>query len=127
MLQLACSILNLASICLQKSTDSKFYPSTEAVKDLLEKIGDVVGGPSIVFTPETVVEETFIRKSTNLCKSLVGIDSSKINPYSIQKPVYSQQGKTRPVVLKTWSCVIFNEQELIVKLRASMQEADSKK
>ena len=127
MLQLAFPTLNLASICLYKSTDAKFYPFTEAVKDLLEKNRDVVVGPFIVFTPKAVVEETFIRKSTNLCKSLVATDSSKVNPYSIHKPVYSQLGKTRPVALKILSCLIFNEQDLIVKLRASMQEPDSKK
>ena len=63
-LKLGCFLPNLANICLHKSTDSKFFPFTESDKDLLEKIReDVVGGPSIVFTPKTVVDETFIRKS----------------------------------------------------------------
>ena len=66
MLKLGCTLPNLANICLHKSTDSKFYPFTESDKDLLEKIReDMVGGPSIVFTRKAVVDDTFIRKSTN--------------------------------------------------------------
>ena len=79
MLKLGCKIPNLANICLHKTTDSKFYPSTESDKDLLEKIReDMVGGPSIVFTRKAVVDETFIRKSSNLSKSIVGIDASQL-------------------------------------------------
>ena len=46
---------------------------------------------------------------------------------SIQKPVDSHLDKTRPVALKIWSYLIFNEQDLIVKLRASTLQADRKK
>ena len=68
MLKLECTLPNLANNCLDKSTDSKFYPFTESDKELLEKIReDMVGGPSIVFTRKAVVDETFIRKSSNLC------------------------------------------------------------
>ena len=75
-------------ICLHKSTDSKFYPFTESDKDLLEKIReDMVGGPSIVFTGKAVVDETFIRKSSNLCKSIVAIDASQLYPYSMCQPM----------------------------------------
>ena len=88
MLKLGCTLPNLANICLYKSTDAKFYPFTEGDKDLLEKIREeVVGGPSIVFTRKAVVDETFIRKSANICKSIVGIDGSQIYPYSIFQPV----------------------------------------
>ena len=77
MLKLDCTLPNLANIRLHKSTDSKFYPITESDKDLLEKTReDMVGGPSIVFTLKAMVDETFICKSTNLCKSIVGIDAS---------------------------------------------------
>ena len=88
MLKLGCTLPNLANICLHKSTDSKFYPFTESNKDLLEKIReDMVGGPSIVFTRKAVVDETFIRKSSNLCKSIVGIDASQLYPYSMCQPM----------------------------------------
>ena len=81
MLKLGCTLPNLANIFLHKSIDSKFYPFTESEKDLLEKIReDMVGGPSFVFTRKAVVDETFIRKSSNLCKSIVGIDASQLYP-----------------------------------------------
>ena len=77
-----CTLPSLADICLHKSTHSKFYPFTEIDKDLLEKIReDMVGGCSIVLTRKNVVDETFIRKSTSLCKSIVGIDASQLYPY----------------------------------------------
>ena len=88
MLKLGCTLPNLVNICLRKSTDAKFYPFTEGDKDLLEKIReDVVGGPSIVFTRKAVVDETFIRKSTNFCKSIVGIDASQLYLYSMCQPM----------------------------------------
>ena len=54
----------------------------------MEKVrDDVVGGPSIVFTRKAVVDETFIRKSTNICNSIVGIDASQLYPYSMCQPM----------------------------------------
>ena len=88
MLKLGCTLPNVANICLHKSTDSKFYHFTESDKDLLEKIReDMVGGPSFVFTRKAVVDETFERKSSNLCKSIVGIDASQLYPYSMSQPM----------------------------------------
>ena len=82
MLKFGCTLLDLANICLHKSTDANFYPFTERDKDLLEKIReDVVGGPFIVFTRKAVVDETFVRKSENICKSIVGFDASQFYPY----------------------------------------------
>ena len=84
MLKLGCTLPNLANICLHKSPDAKFYPFTEGDKDLLQKIReDMVGGPSFVFTCKAVADKIFIRKSTNLCKSIVGIDASQLCPYSM--------------------------------------------
>ena len=88
LLKLGCILPSLAIICLHKSTDAKFYPFMEGGKDLLKKFRkDVVGGPSIVFTPKTVVDETFIRKSTNKCKSLAGMYASQLYPYSMCQPM----------------------------------------
>ena len=88
MLKLGCTLPNLTNICLHKSTDSKFYPFNESDKDLLEKIReDMVGGLCIVFIRKAMVDETFIRKSTNLCKSFVGIDASQLYPYSMCEPM----------------------------------------
>ena len=83
-LKLGCTLPNLAIICRYKSTHSKFYPFTESDKDLLEKIReDIVGGPSIAFAGKAVIDETFIRKSTTLCESIVGINASQLYPYSM--------------------------------------------
>ena len=88
MLKLGCTVPNLENICLQKCTNAKFYPFTETDKDLLQKIReDMVGGPSIVFTRKTVVDETFIRDSGNNGKSNVGIDASHLYPYSMCQPM----------------------------------------
>ena len=88
MLKLGCTLPALANISLHKSTDSKFYAFTESDKDLLEKIReDMVGCPSIVFTRKAVVDETFIRKSSNLCKSIVVIDASQLYSYSMCQPM----------------------------------------
>ena len=87
MLKLGCTLPNLDNICLHESTDAKFYPFTEGDKDILEKNRqDVVGGPSIVFTRKAVVDETFIRKPTNICKSIVGIDASQLIPTRCVNP-----------------------------------------
>ena len=84
MLKLGCTQPNLDNMCLHKSTDSKFYAFTESDKDLFEKIReDLVGGHSIVSTRKAVVDESFIRKSSNLCKVFVGIDASLLYPYSM--------------------------------------------
>ena len=88
MLKLCCILPNLANICLRKSTDSKFYPFTESDKNFLEKIReDMLGGPSIVFTRKAVADETFISKSTIMCKSIVGIDASQLHPFSMCQPM----------------------------------------
>ena len=79
-----CTLPNLANNCLHKSTVVKFYPITEGDKNFLENFReDVVGGASIVFTRKTVVDETFFRKSANICKSIVGIDARQLYPYSM--------------------------------------------
>ena len=84
MLKLGCTLPKLANICSHNSTGSKFYPFTESDKDLLKMIQkDMVGGPSIVFTRKAVVDETFIRNSSNLCKAIVGIDAGHLYPYSM--------------------------------------------
>ena len=88
MLNLGCTSPILANICLHKSTNSKFYPFTESDKDLLEKIREnMVDGPPIVFTRKAVIDETFIRKLTILCQSVVGIDASQLYPYSMCQPM----------------------------------------
>ena len=84
MLKLGCTLPHLANFCSHKSTDAKFDLFTEGDKDILENFReDVVGGLSIVFTRKAVVDETFIRKSANICKSIVGIDVNQLYSYSM--------------------------------------------
>ena len=103
---------------------------------------DVSGGRSIVFTRKKIVDETFIRKSTNLCNFFVGIDASQLYPYSMCQPMLTglftpldidskmgrftlRQNETRS--LKTQSCPIFKEQDQFLKLKASIQQAYKRK
>ena len=72
MLKLGCTLPIFANICLHKSTNHKFYQFFEGDKDLCEKIReDMTGGPSIVFTRKAVVHQTYIRNSSNICKTIV--------------------------------------------------------
>ena len=87
-LKSGCNLPNLANFCLHEPTVSKFYPFTESDKDLLEMIREVmVGGPSVLFTRKAVVDETFIRKSTNLCRSNADKDASQLYPHSMCQPM----------------------------------------
>ena len=64
MLELGCTLPNLANNSLHKSTYLKFYPFTEWDEDFFQKVReDKVGVRSVVFTRKAVVDETFIRKS----------------------------------------------------------------
>ena len=88
MLKLGCTLPNLANICLSQSTDARIFPFTEGDEELLEKIREVVvGGSFIVFTRKAIVDETFIRKSANICKSIFGIAASQLYPYSMCQPM----------------------------------------
>ena len=88
MFKFGCTLPNLVKICLHKSTDTNLYPFAEADKELLEKIReDVVGCHSFVFTHKVVVDEIFIRKSTNISKSIVGIYASQLYPFSMCQPM----------------------------------------
>ena len=54
------------------------------IKISLTKIReDFTGGPSIVFTQKIVVDEKFIKNSSNICKSIVRIDASQLYPFSM--------------------------------------------
>ena len=128
MLKLGCILPNLAIFRLYKSTDAKFDPFTEGYENLFKKIPKVVVGvPSIVFTRKAVVDETFIQKSSNICKSIVGIDACQLYSHSRCQPMptglysrwdfdsitsrFTPRQKTRPAAFKIWSCPISNEQD----------------
>ena len=140
MLKFGCTLPHLANICLHKSTDAKFYPFTEGDKDLLEKIREdvVVVHPSFLHGKQLLMKFLFENQQT-YANLLLGLTLAKCTPtrcvnpcrtvfisvgISIQKRVVSYLKKTRPASLKIWSCPISNEQDLIVKLKTSLQQAD---
>ena len=140
MLKLGCTLPNLANICLHKSTNYKFYPICESDKDLCEKIReDMTGGPSIVFTRKAVVDETFIRDSSNICKSIVGIDASQLYPYSMCQQDCIRDGSLTLIcrnsrldiielaTLRIWSCLSIKNQDQNVKLRAFLHLENRRK
>ena len=87
MLKLGFTLPNLANICLNKS-QCQILSFTKTDKDLLQKIREhLVGGPSIVFIHKAVVDETFIRNSGNIFKSIVGIDARHLYPSSMCQPM----------------------------------------
>ena len=139
MLKLGCTLPNLANICLHKSSDFKFYQFFLSDTDLLETLRkDMKGSPSIVFTRKAVANETFIRKSNNLCKSTVETDASQLYPYSIyqdmptglytrwdynEKRKISGQDKIEFERLKICSCHNFKQADRNAKLRfTTLQE-----
>ena len=136
MLKLGCTLPNMAIICLDKSTDAKFYPFTEGDKDLPQEIReDMVGGPSIASTRRAVVDKVFFQKSTSMCKLFVGMDASQLYPYSMSQPIQTRllrvgisirrptdlyHDRTVPAFLKKLSCLVFNEQDQNAESKASI-------
>ena len=89
MLKLNCKLPIMANNCSHKLTDAEFHPFTVVDKTYWKKNRiDVVGGPPFVFTRKAVVDETFILRSTNICKSFVGTDASQLYPYSMCQPMH---------------------------------------
>ena len=43
----------------------------------------MTGSPPIVFRRKAVVDQTYIRKSSNICKTIVGTDASQSYPFSM--------------------------------------------
>ena len=84
MLKLGYILPNLANLFLHSSTSAKIYPFTESDNDsFLIFQEDMVGGPSIVFTQKTVIDNIHIRKSTSVCKSIAGRLASQLYTYPI--------------------------------------------
>ena len=143
MLKLGCTLPKLANICLHKSTDAKFYPFTEADKDLLEKIEktSLVAHLSFLHAKQLLMKllSESLQTYANLLLGLMPANYTPtrcLNPFPpvfirvgiwIRKRVDSHLDKTRPIALKIWSSLVFNVQHLIVKLRASTLQADRKK
>ena len=90
MLNLGLTLPNLANRILHSSTSTKFFPFTkeDAHYDTYLRSW-LTGGPSIIFTRYAKVDTTFIGRSQNICKAIVGIDASQLYPYSMTKSMPS--------------------------------------
>ena len=142
MLKLGFTIPNLSNNCLHKPTNTEIYPITEADKDLMEKNREDVVCGSIVLTRKTVAGDTFVRKSTILCNSLLRLMPANYWPTrcvktcrlvfmrvetSLQSRTDSGLDKRKPVDSKIWSCLIFNQQVQNRTLKISTEQADKTK
>ena len=58
----------------------------------------MTGGPYIVFTRKAVIDETFIKISSNVCKSIVGIVASQLynRTRNFENMVMSFYRETKP-------------------------------
>ena len=78
-LKLGCTKPNLAHICLQSFTSAKLNTIKGNEETMLSKSRKgMVQCRTIVFTGKTLVRGTHNRKSTNICKSIVRVDSRQI-------------------------------------------------
>ena len=140
---LGCTLPNLANTSLHKSTEAKIYPFREGDKDLMEKVQKIllVVHLSLLHVKQSLTKLLFENPQT-YANLLSGLMQANYTPtpcfsrwqrlfirvgISIQKPVDSHLVRTRPVVLKTWSCPIFNEQNKNVQLEACKLQADRRK
>ena len=102
----------------------------------------MTGGPSIFCTRKAVVDETYIRNSSNVCKSIVGIDANQLYPFSMCQDMptglYTRwefgtemQNSRLDIIelatLRIWSCLFIKNQDQNVKLRAFLHLENRKK
>ena len=89
-LKLGYTLPNLYKFRLPNTTTTMFYTFTESENDLLEGICEnMVMGPCILFARKAAVDENLIRDSKNSCKSLAGIDASRLDLYSMRQAMCS--------------------------------------
>ena len=140
MLNVGCTLPNVANICSHKSTDAKFYPFTEGDKDLLEKVRKDVFGDHLSFLhAKQLLMKLLFENQQTYTNLLLGLTLANYTPtrcvnpcrpvfirvgISIQKLADSYLYKIRPAALKIWSCLISNEKDQNVNLKASLQQAD---
>ena len=143
MLKLGCTLPNFANICLHKSTMQNFIPSQRQTMTYWKKFEktSLVAHLSFLHAKQLLIEllSESLQTYSNLLLGLMPANYSPtrwVNPcppvsirdgIQIQKTVDSHFDKTGAVALKIWSCLNFNVQDLIVKLRASSLQVDRRK
>ena len=93
----------------------------------------MTGGHSLVLSQKAQVDETFLRNSSNVCKSVVGTDASQLYPFSMRQICQqdcTRYGSLTPIcrslklditelaTLRICSCLFTREKDQNVKLRA---------
>ena len=73
-------------VCINRQTHN-FILLQSRIKICLKRYEKIWLAVLLFFTRKAVVDETFIRKSSNLCKTIVGIDASQLYPYSMCQPM----------------------------------------
>ena len=142
MLKFGCTLPNLANICLDNSTDAKFYPFMEGDQTFRKKFEKMLLVDHISFLhAKHLLMKLLFESLQTYANLLLGLTPANyiptrcVNPcppvftrvgFSIQKRAASYLGKTRPAGSKTWSCPFSNEQDQNVKLKASLKQADKK-
>ena len=142
MSKLGCILPNLANIFLQKSTDTKISLFAEADENFLEKTReDVVGGLLSFLHAKQLLLNLYFESVQTYANQLLALMLANFTEIrcvnscppvfirvgmSIQRQVDSYLDNTR-VSLKICSCPIFNEQDRIAKMKASIQKAHRRK
>ena len=143
MLNLGCTLPNLANICLHKSTEASFYSVTEGDIPFWKKFEKMLLVVYLSFLHgKQLLMKLFFENQQTYANPLLGLTLANYTStrcvntcwvvfirvgISIQKRLDSYLDKTRPAVLKIWSFPISNEQDQNVKLKAFLQRADRKK
>ena len=142
MLKLGYTLPNLANISLHQSTEENSVHSRKEMKTFWKKIEKMllVVHLSFLHAKQLLMKHLFENRQTyaNLqCKLIVGNYTTTWHVNSCQ-PVFirigiSNQGhvdsrpdKTRRIVSKIWSCLIFNEPDQVAN-RVFLQQVDRKK
>ena len=142
-LKLGCTLPNLANICLTNLPMQNFIPSQRQIKTYWKKFEKTLLVAHLSFLLARQLLMKLLSESPQTYANLfLGLMPASYTPtrcvnpcppvfirvgISIEKPVDSHLDKTSPVALKERSSLIFNVQDVIVKLRASTLQADRRK
>ena len=82
MMKLGFTLPNLANRILHSSTSMKFFPFNQEDRSFDDYIREwLTGGPSIIFRRYAKIGTSRIKNSSNMCKTIVGIDASQLYPF----------------------------------------------
>ena len=143
MLKLGCTLPNMATFAYTKLLMQYSIHSRKEIKTFWKKFEKMLLVVDLSFLhAKQLLMKLFFESLQTYANLLLGLTLANYIPTRCDNPclpvlirvgiwtqrrVNSHLDKTRPVALKIWLCLIFNEQDLIVKLRASSLQADRRK